>query len=342
MKSPIFIVGANRSGTTLLRLILNAHPNLAIPEEVVYFGSSLAGVSIDRWRDPGLTKEAYTSFVMQFLDNNCQPLGDIDRDELLDTILEEGPADFRRPYQCVLESWAARQRKIRWGEKTPGNLFYADIIYEMFPDARFIHLVRDPRAGVSSMLGTSFFPNDVVFNALGRAKFMTEGRALLERHVPAEQRFLLRYEDIVASPEPTIRALCDFLGEAFEPAMMDFHEGASKFMKKEAAMDFNAAATRPISADMRDKWRAKLDTADIAKIQAVCRRVMADYGYELEPATLGLTDRLEVWIKQLYWRYQTYRNRHVRHYTVKSMMFARVRGRMRKKLGGLQKQSGPA
>ncbi len=337
MKSPIFIVGANRSGTTLLRLILNAHPNLAIPEEVVYFGSSLAGVPIGRWRDPGLTKEAYTSFVMQFLDNNCQPLGDIDRDELLDTILEEGPADFRRPYQCVLEAWAGRQGKSRWGEKTPGNLFYADIIHEMFPDARFIHLVRDPRAGVSSMLGTSFFPNDVVFNALGRAKFMTEGRALLERHVPAEQRFLLRYEDIVAAPEPTIRALCDFLGEAFEPAMMDFHEGASKFMKKEAATDFNAAATRPISADMRDKWRSKLDTADIAKIQAVCRQPMSEFGYELEPATLGLADRIEVWFKQLYWRYQTYRNRHVRHYTVKSMMFARVRGRMRKKLSGLQK-----
>ncbi len=338
MKSPIFIVGANRSGTTLLRLILNAHPNLAIPEEVVYFGSSLAGVPIDRWRDPGLSKEAYTSFVMQFLDNNCQPLGDIDRDELLDMILEEGPADFRRPYQCVLEAWAGRQGKSRWGEKTPGNLFYADIIHEMFPDARFIHLVRDPRAGVSSMLGTSFFPNDVVFNALGRAKFMTEGRVLLERHVPAEQRFLLRYEDIVAAPEPTIRALCDFLGEAFEPAMMDFHEDASRFMKKEAATDFNAAATRPISADMRDKWRSKLDTADIAKIQAVCRRPMAEYGYELEPATLAFRDRLEVWIKQLYWRYQTYRNRHVRHYTVKSMMFARVRGRMRKKLSGLQKR----
>jgi hypothetical protein len=339
MKSPIFIVGANRSGTTLLRLILNAHSHLAIPEEVVYFGSSLAGVPIERWRNPGLSEEAYTSFVMQFLDNVCEPLGEIDREELLEQILVGRP-DFRRPYQCVLEAWANRQGKARWGEKTPGNLFYVDIIHDMFPDARFIHLVRDPRAGVSSMLGTDFFPDDVVFNALGRAKFMTEGRDLLDQSVPAAQRFLLRYEDVVEAPESTVRTLCDFLGEAFEPAMMAFHEDAGKYMKREAATDFNAAATRPVTAARRDTWRQKLPASDIAKIQAVCRKPMAEYGYAPEPVSLRLFDRLELWVKRLYWHYQTYRNRHIRHYTVKSIMFARLRGRMRQKWGGLQKRVG--
>lgn len=67
MKSPIFIVGANRSGTTLLRLILNAHSRIAIPEEVVYFGSFMAGVPIEKWRSPGLSEEAYSDFVHDFV-----------------------------------------------------------------------------------------------------------------------------------------------------------------------------------------------------------------------------------------------------------------------------------
>ena len=120
--APIFIVGANRSGTTLLRLMLNAHPSVGIPEEVVYFGSRMAGVPIEQWRAPGLAPAAYTRFVKNFLETSCAPLGMPDRMALLAEILESGPADFRHPYQYVLEAWARQHGKPRWGEKTPGNL----------------------------------------------------------------------------------------------------------------------------------------------------------------------------------------------------------------------------
>ncbi|MEM8489111.1 MAG: sulfotransferase [Bacteroidota bacterium] len=328
MESPIFIVGANRSGTTLLRLILNAHPHVAIPEEIIYFGSFMAGVPIEQWRAPGLSHDAYTRFVTDFVDNKCSVLEGIDRTALKTTILAADQQNFCLPYKMVLEHWASGQAKKRWGEKTPGNLFYADILLAMFPDARFIHLVRDPRAGVSSMMKTTFFPDDITFNAMSRRKFMQKGRAILEDAVPASQRMLLRYEDIVTAPEATVRSICTFIGEAFEPAMLSFYKDASRYMKAEAASSFNKAATRPISADMLDKWKKNLADHDVAMIETICKKEMQEFGYDFSGNGLSVAQRVELFAKEWYWQMQERKHHKVRHFTVKSKIFARFFNRM--------------
>jgi hypothetical protein len=307
---------------------LNAHPNIAIPEEVVYFNSVMAGVPIEQWQRPPLSTEAYASFVSSFLQDRCEALDGIDRVRLKKEILEGGEPDFRRPYRTVLEAWARHHGKSRWGEKTPGNLFYADVLLAMFPDAKFIHVVRDPRAGVSSMMGTTFFPNDIVFNAMSRHKFMTEGRRLLEQAVPAAQRMTLRYEDLVTEPEEIVSVLCDFLEEEFDPEMLAFYKESSRYMKEEAANSFNQAATKPISSDRLDAWKKRLSQDAIAKIESVCRQEMEEFGYRAAGGRLRLEDRFELAAKRMYWQWQVWRNRHVRHFTVKSVMFARSRHRL--------------
>ena len=332
-ESPIFIVGANRSGTTLLRLILNAHPNIAIPEEIIYFGSTMAGVPIAEWRKPALSEKAYQDFVADFVDNKCHVLDGIDHQEIKSEILASHQRDFCFPYRTILEAWAKHHGKKRWGEKTPGNLFYADILVEMFPDARFIHLVRDPRAGVSSMMKTTFFPNDIAFNAMSRRKFMRKGRAILEQAVPTSQRLLLRYEDIVTEPEISIRAICDFIGETFEPAMLSFYKDSSKYMKAEAASSFNKAATKPISAEMLDKWKKHLSSDQVAMVEAVCRKEMQEFNYAFSENSLSLSQRFEYMTKKLYWGLPQWRHRRVRHFTVKSEMFARSKKRLSKIAG---------
>ena len=328
MNTPIFIVGANRSGTTLLRLVLNAHPRIAIPEEIVYFGSTMAGAPIESWRSPPITRERYTAFIDDFVDVRSSPLGGIDGSRLKACILERPAMDFKYPYELVLKAWAVHHGKVRWGEKTPGNLFYADILWEMFPGARFVHVVRDPRAGVSSMMQADFFPDDVVFNAMSRRKFMTSGRDILEASVPATHRTLLRYEDLVLNPEETVRSLCAFLEEDFYPEMLSFYKDSSRYMKAEAAESFNKAATRPISADRLHKWKDKLTEADVARIEAVCGRQMQEFGYPSEGSRLRWNHRIELAVKEAYWNLQERRHRGIRHFTVKSPMFARLKGRM--------------
>ena len=312
-----------------MRLILNAHPHIAIPEEIIYFGSFMAGKPIEQWETPGLSSGAYAAFVTDFVENKCSILDGIDHQEIKQQILASDKRDFCYPYKTMLEAWAGQHGKKRWGEKTPGNLFYADILLKMFPDARFIHMIRDPRAGVSSMMKTTFFPQDIAFNAMSRRKFMRSGRQILETSVPAAQRLLLRYEDIVTRPDTTVRAICNFIGERFEPAMLSFYKDSSKYMKAEASSSFNKAATKPISAEMLDKWKKNLAMKDVAMVEAICRREMVEFGYDFSGAKLSMQQKIELLLKNAYWNLQEKRNRKIRHFTVKSRMFARFKNRLK-------------
>ena len=268
--APIFILGANRSGTTLLRLMLNAHSHIAVPEEMLYYRSFYANVPIEDWRAPNLPENVYEDLARTFVGNAVQLHAELGSLPLLDCILEAPTRDLRHPYRVVMDAWAEIHGKARWGEKTPGNLFYLDVIYDMFPDAKFVYLSRDPRAGTASMQRADFFPVDVVFNALSRRKHFETAWRLLHNHVPAQQWTCLRYEDLVRAPRKTLISLCDFLSEEFEPGMLAYHRTASTYMKEDAATGFNAAATRPVSTKSVEAWRDQLSPQAIALVESIC------------------------------------------------------------------------
>lgn len=327
-KAPIFIVGANRSGTTLLRLMLNAHPRIAVPEELVYFQSYYAGAPIESWRNPGLTRKEYTGIVRDFVDRVVQLHPELDAQTLIDTTVNEGPHDLRRPYSVVLSTWADYHGKHRWGEKTPGNLFYIDIIREMYPDARFLYVVRDPRAGVASMQRTGFFPSDIAFNALSRRKHDDVGRRLLEETVAPDHWITVRYEDLTSDPETTLREVCNCIDEDYDPRMLSYHQSSTTFMKEDAASSFNAAATRPVTTAKIDSWKQQLTMRDVALIEAICASEMEKYDYQPVTARQPWSVLVERAVKSAYWRLQSIRNRSIRHYTVKHTLFARMRTRL--------------
>lgn len=331
MERPIFIVGANRSGTTLLRLILNAHSRIAIPEEILYFRSQIHGFSIDDWDTAEISDTQFESIARDFIGRVEIP--DLDKETAVLEILSR-PRNLRSPYQGLMEYWTGTQGKVRWGEKTPGNLFYADVVNEMFPDACFIHMVRDPRPGVYSMERVWFFPEDIIFNALSRHKHMTVGRTTLESSVPAERIMTLRYEDLVADPENVVRNICAFIGEEYEPAMMAYHKGAGKHMRSDAAADFNASATRPITKGKNKSWQDNLTRKEVAAIELISRDEMKEFGYEPSIGSIGPTVRAKVYVKTAYWRLQEWKNRHNRHFTVRYKMFAGLRNRLKKFMPG--------
>lgn len=329
MQRPIFIVGSNRSGTTLLRLMLNAHSRIGIPEEIVYLDSRVAGVPVEQWRHPGLSEAAYRAFVDDFLLAQRDVLDGVDFSAVRAAALN-GEKDLRRPYEALLRHWARSHGKERWGEKTPGNLYYADVLLDMFPEARFLHLVRDPRAGVSSMQRVDFFTDDVVFNAMTRKKDLVEGATRLERDVPASRRMTLRYEDLVRAPEASLRTVCAFIAEDFEPGMLRYFEEADRYMKTEASSRFNAKATRPVSADQVSAWKQRMSRREVAIVEHVCGDQLKRFGYEPTGEALSGRDRAEIALKAVYWNLQCWRNRDIRHYYVNYPIFARLRARLRR------------
>ncbi|PEN09252.1 hypothetical protein CRI93_00545 [Longimonas halophila] len=312
--SPIFVVGANRSGTTLARLMLNAHPRIAIPEELNYFKIRPYWHS---WDEPVWDAEDYAQFVDRVLDRYLPLLPGLDAAAVRPRLLAAPNPTYRTPYAELLGAWAAAEGKARWGEKTPGNLFYVDLLIGMFPDAQFIYVQRDPRAGVASMQGVSFFPNDVVLNALNRRKSWTVGHRLLTQVVPAKQRITIRYEDLVYTPEQVARTLCTFLGEAYDPDMLRFHTDAERYMKTEAASSFNAAATRPISTAPAERWKTDLSPIEIGWIESICAEEIDRFSYHPTAPPRPLSARLIQYAKTAYWHMDVWRHRGYRPYVVR-------------------------
>lgn len=335
LTSPLFIVGANRSGTTLLRLILNAHSRIAIPDELVYFDYNFSRGSFRPWHHPGFSQEQYEQFVSRFLERNEEALAPLYIDHLKHEILSSSAFDLREPYARALQAWAAHHGKQRWGEKTPGNLFYVDLIYDMFPEARFIYMMRDPRAGVDSMNRSVLFSNDTVINALNRRKYMQEGLAQLQAAVPPAQRTLLKYEDLVAEPEQTVQALCTFIGEDFEPQMLNFHQDAEQYMKPRAVKKFNQAATQPIQKSKIDAWQQNLSPDDIAIIEWICTTSMQEHGYDRTDRSPSLLARSVALLKTVYWRHKCRSHAHSPEYVHQDPVLARFRNQVRNRIGQL-------
>ncbi len=177
--SPIFIVGAPRSGTTMMRLILNAHPHIAIPPETSYFPDIYwrSVASNATARNAASWPQAVDSF-MRLCEARFRPT--LDLREVGDT-LRLGAPDFGLLLTLPLDRWAAAQGKSRWGEKTPLHIFYADVIMRLFPAAKIVAMQRDPRAVVASLNRFVAAGDDTVLNARLWRDVWTQGQAILEK-----------------------------------------------------------------------------------------------------------------------------------------------------------------
>lgn len=334
MSTPFFIVGASRSGTTMLRLLLNAHSRIGVPKELAYFTLAMQKGALNAWRQGRLSADAHRAFLHAFLAKKHHIYTRVDTARLEEDLIQDHPTDLRGSLDGVMAEWVREQGKARWGEKTPKNLFYVDHIHHMYPEARFIHIVRDPRAVVYSMNRFARFLNDSVLNAFNWYLSVKDGYGLLRASVPEALVMTIRYEDLVANVEETVRRLCEFIGEPFEPAMLDFYrESQTNIHPASAELGGVNTLTQPVSTTSVDKWREGLAEREIAVVEAVCGDLMPGLGYDLTGARLGAGDHLALQAKLAYCQVQRWRHRRMRAYQIASMPFERSKSRVRKWVG---------
>src|SRR5215211_8339519 len=215
-----FIVGVPRSGTTLLRLMLDAHPDLAIPPETHFIpaviracrkGADADGVAEAikghrRWADFGLAEDDLVARL-----HRIEPL-------------EAGPA-----IRAFYELYAEQHGKPRWGDKTPGYATKMRRIQRALPEARFIHVIRDGRDVVLSRARKSRRPKPVglVAKRWKRRVIATRNRSRSVRHYTE-----VRYEDLVTDTEPELHRVCEFAELGFDPAMLSYHEHAANRLRE--------------------------------------------------------------------------------------------------------------
>jgi len=318
-KSPIFIVGASRSGTTMLRLLLNAHPRIGVPKEFSYF-TSIPEHWLQSWHHVPVSANEYRQFIREhlFREHVLREAG-IDADIVLERILSSADSrDLSIPYRLMLEAYADAEGKPRWGEKTPTNLFYCDVLYQMFPDAKFIHLVRDPRAVVRSANNFPRLPDDTLVNATNWLHFMANGYERLVRHVPSDQWCTIRYEDITSNPETVAREICKFVEEPFDQRMLDFHKDAvSRLPSSADHLGGARKVARPIHEGRQAKWRKDLSDHDIAMIEYVCKDVIPIFGYESTGVRAQWFGMLKMTIRYMFIKIKRWQHSKDRYHIIK-------------------------
>jgi hypothetical protein len=275
-RGPIFIVGAPRSGTTLLRYVLCSHPRIYIPPESNFIPRLLP-------RDPQrpLSPEdairaieailAYRTFFKDWGGEQPNPVTFVGNlpDLLPATLFDE-----------LYSAYAHQFGATRWGDKSPIYTMHVDAIARAFPTAQFVHIIRDARDVALSMRrtyrGARFFYIDVYYSARSWAERIRRASASGEKLGPLRY-FELRYEDLAASPEPVIRDLCGFLGEDFEPAMTEpYKEARAHYHSK----GIHAPTRQPLTTSRSGRWNKDMSPADQRLVQAVVGDLLRDHHYE--------------------------------------------------------------
>lgn len=262
MTTPIFIGGAPRSGLTLLRVILDAHSSISCGPDVGHVALSMTAADFEATLG-GLHREHF------FL----EPA----------TVRE----NFAQTIAAPMERRAQEHGKKRWADKTAFSILVFEQLAKLFPDAQFIHVVRDGRDLAASLIERRWrAPSGALFDqcasaaGAGRywASIVSRGLAAESAAALAGRILRIRYEDIAAKPAETVQAICAYVGVAFEPAMLTIEDREAAL----AGMELETAGRlrRPINPGAVGRWRRDLRPADAAAIHSTYRRLFEVLGYE--------------------------------------------------------------
>lgn len=252
MPEPIFILGVPRSGTTLLRAILDSHPYIACGPETPWLGA----------HQPRSVAALYR-FLLD------SPQGYVAAFRMDAGVVRDATRAF---VDSLLLAYARSKGKPRWAEKTPDNALHLPTLLDLFPDARCIHLVRDPldvalstvripdhRRGLSPRLEASMCVGEgcsTTPTLTGAVLRWTHWNRLIARDAPNALR--VRYASLVREPEHEVRRILDFLGEPFDPGVLDFSRRPHDFLPADWGGSDLARHAR-IVTDRLDRAARELD-----------------------------------------------------------------------------------
>jgi hypothetical protein len=270
MSPPVIVLGVGRSGTTLLRVMLDRNTTLAIPYESFF----VVPLARRHGRRPKL--DAFLEDLDRFYQLYEWGIASEDVRPRLREGMSTGEA-----IAAVFEVYAEREGKPRWGDKTPLYMQSLPLLERLFPDAVWVHLVRDGRDAALSFLALpEGFSGKTWAQPRTVAQFAARWRSEILAARRLRGRYLeLRYEDLVATPEGELRRVCEHASLPWEPGMLD-HTGVSEV----AQMPEHRNIAKPPTAGLRD-WRNEMSREDALAFEAVAGDVLGDSGYELlEPA----------------------------------------------------------
>ncbi len=279
MNPYLFIVGCPRSGTTLLRRMLDAHPLVAVIDETRW----IAGFFEKR---KGLTYEGLVTpkLVDELLEYDRFAKLEIGREELQALIEAGDPLPYSRFVTDLFDLYGHKRGKPLVGDKTPRYSRRVRTLHALWPEAKFIHLIRDGRDVCLSILNwkkadralgrfTTWGEDPVTTAALWWEWHVREAREAGQSLGPGLYHEV-RYESLVSQPADECLALCEFLNIPYDDAMLRFHEGRER---TDPGLDAKNA-WRPVTVGLRD-WRTHMAAEDTERFEAAAGGLLDELNY---------------------------------------------------------------
>jgi len=287
-RSPLpVVVGCPRSGTSLLAVMLDSHPELTVPPETSFVGT------VATLQGPNeAVRQSFFEVVTadRIAISNWSDFG-LDKDLLWRRLEAIDPFTVTAGLRAFYAMYAESQGKPRYGEKTPAYVFMMPQIAALLPEAHFIHLIRDPGDTVLSWRKTWFVPSQAL-RVLGEEwrKHVEAGRRaanLVRRYVE------VRFEELVLHPERELKRLCEYLSLPWDPVMLDYSaQGAARverlqgrrhargqMIPREERTRIHANLTRAPDAARLDVWRHEMTHAERRALEDAAGPLVRELGY---------------------------------------------------------------
>ena len=283
-----FFVGAARSGTTLVRAMFDSHPELSIPGESGFI-TRLGRRAPRRYERNGTF--ATEIFWSDLASHRGFQRWEVDQAELRARLQQPGVQSFADAIRRIYEWYAGSHHKSRYADKTPNYVSDIPFLARLFPEAKFIHIVRDGRDVALSHLSISKWGPGTVEDAASEWRRRVEaGRRAGERLGPG--RYLeVRYEDLVRDPESALKPVCDFIGLDFDAEMLWYFEKVESILGADYPLAHHQSVALPPTSNLRD-WRSQMPRGQVARFEALAGSTLREMGYETRFSRIPRTTRL--------------------------------------------------
>lgn len=277
--TPFFIIGAGRSGTTLLRLILAGHSRLHVTPETWFIASLVEELPLSGRLVAAQVEQAATLIVEHYRWPDMQ----MSADRLRCRARHLQQPTLAAIVDLIYADQLLRTGKSRCGDKTPIYIEIVPQVLALYPKAKFIHLIRDGRDVAISRIDAGW-ERYYEHNRFTWTETMRWRRQHAE--APFAGRILeVKYEDLVTDPEATTRRICGFLDEEFEPAMLRWQALLELVPERERRI--HARLAEPISNASVAVWRTKLSAVENFAIESCIYADLEQLGYELRFRGVG-------------------------------------------------------
>ena len=286
-----FIIGTQRSGTTLLRLLLNNHSEVAIPTESTFLMPFLRKKFIFNLKHLSMYRK---KTILQYLLTNSQ-FAKWDINESLLEEVKEKDMNLIQFISFLYSSFASKYGKSLCGDKTPPFIRKLPILIKAYPEAKFIHIVRDGRDTFLSLRKKSAPGASNV--SLGAFEWKYKLTLINKALKGIENRLLeVRYEDLVNEPQQQLLNICEFLGVSYQEDMLDFWKESESFIAKH----HSEKIFKPIDPSNIFKWKRELSDSESRKYAYFSKKTLQNYSYEIPTKPIKLKEKFTWWSELLF------------------------------------------